>query len=49
MCMNVEDQIERKKHRWPKIVGFSFLGLTLVLVAILVAANMYAKRSLPQI
>ena len=49
MSMNVDSQKERKKRKWPKIIGFSCLGLVIVLIAIIVAANLYAKRSLPQI
>lgn len=49
MQMNTNYQPERKKRKWQKIIGFSFLGLVLAFTAIFVAANMYAKRSLPQI
>ncbi len=49
MHMDLNRQIERKKRRWPKIIGFSVLGLVMVASVILVAANLYAKRSLPEI
>ncbi len=38
-----------KKRRWPKVVGFTVLGLIIVLALVLFGANMFAKRSLPQI
>ena len=49
MQMDIASQPTRKKRSWPKIIGFSVLGLVIILSVILVAANMYAKRSLPQI
>lgn len=38
-----------KKRRWLRIVGYSLLALVAVLALVLMGANMYAKRSLPQI
>lgn len=39
----------QKRQKLPKILGFSALGLIVILALVLLGANMFAKRSLPQI